>query len=140
MPKNVGIEIFFIAKTVVDRDEVKKWLEYLEADEFDPQFESKTNAELLTELAGRRCYKSYQIGLNPNITKIRLDIAEYIENILKSGHGSVMEHASYSFAIEGVSRVFTGEMNRHRAGMAISEGSMRYIRFDNMPYWIQPSI
>jgi flavin-dependent thymidylate synthase len=53
---------------------------------------------------------------------------------------SVFEHATWTWAIEGCSRVFTGEMNRHRAGVAISEGSMRYIRFDNIAYWLPLSI
>jgi len=54
---------------------------------------------------------------------------------------SVLEHSTYSFAIENVSRVFTGEMNRHRAGWAISEGSMRFIRFSEaVPYWEPTSI
>jgi thymidylate synthase (FAD) len=78
--------------------------------------------------------------LNPNVTKVRKDWTDYFNNILSSGHGSVLEHASYSFAIEGVSRVFTGEMNRHRAGVAISEGSMRYIRFEDIPWWMPDSI
>lgn len=40
---------------------------------------------------------------------------------------SVLEHSTWTVAIEGVTRVFTGEMNRHRAGVAVSEGSMRFI-------------
>jgi thymidylate synthase (FAD) len=102
--------------------------------------EDKTEGDVIVEAAGRRCYMSFEPKLNPNVTKIREDIGEYIDNILKSGHGSVIEHVSYTFAIENVSRVFTGEMNRHRAGMAISEGSMRYIRFDDIPYWVPTSI
>lgn len=140
MAHTVEIGIFFIANTKVNEQEAKNWMEHIGADEFDINLGVKTDAEALIELAGRRCYMSFQKGLNPNVTKIRTDIGEYIENILKSGHGSVLEHASYTFAIEGVSRVFTGEMNRHRAGMAISEGSMRYIRFTDMGYWVPPSI
>jgi thymidylate synthase (FAD) len=64
----------------------------------------------------------------------------FIENILKARHGSVLEHVTYTFAIENVSRVFTAEMNRHRAGWAISEGSMRYIRFSDIPFWLPFSI
>ena len=94
----------------------------------------KTSGERLVELMGRRCYLSFQPGkLNPNVSKIRDDIKEYCDNILKSGHGSVLEHVTFTFAIEGVSRVFTAEMNRHRAGVAVSEGSMRYIRYTNIP-------
>lgn len=95
----------------------------------------------LAGLAAKRCYMSFEVGMNPNVKKIREDWTEYLDNILKSGHGSVLEHVSWTWAIEGCTRVFTGEMNRHRAGVAISEGSMRYIRFDeSIPYWIPLSI
>jgi len=67
-------------------------------------------------------------------------MANYLDNILRSGHGSVLEHSVYTFAIEGVSRVFTAEMNRHRAGVAISEASLRYIRFDDIPFWMPHSL
>jgi thymidylate synthase (FAD) len=83
---------------------------------------------------------SFEPGLNPNVTRVRKDIIAFIENILKSRHGSILEHSSYTFAIENISRVFTAELNRHRAGWAISEGSMRYIRFADIPYWMPFSV
>lgn len=87
------------------------------------------------------CYMAFDTTQNPNLQRVRKDWAEYLDNILKVGHGSVCEHANYSFAIENVSRVFTAEMNRHRAGWAISEGSMRFIRFSEaVPYWEPDSI
>ncbi len=140
MPHNVDIKTFFIAKSKVDEFEVNDWMNYLKANDFNLNLKEKTDAEALIELAGRRCYMSFQPGLNKNVTKIRTDIVEYIDNIMKSAHGSVLEHYTYTFAIEGVSRVFTGEMNRHRAGWAISEGSMRYIRFDDIGWWMPPSM
>ncbi len=91
----------------------------------------------LVGTAAKRCYMSFEPGMNPNVTKVRRDWHDYLTNILESGHGSVLEHATCTFAIEGVTRVFTGEMNRHRAGWAISEGSMRYIRYqDQVPFWM----
>lgn len=146
MPTKVPIEIFCIAQTVVDRAEVQRWLDYVGvADPLAIMANADTvgvsNPALLIALAGKRCYKSFEPGLNPNVTKIRADYAEYFDNILKSGHGSVLEHSVYNFAIENVSRVFTAEMNRHRAGWAISEGSLRFIRFgENIPYWEPDSI
>ena len=86
------------------------------------------DAELLAEVAGRVCYKSFGVGLNPNITKIREDPRVYLENILKSKHGSVIEHAYVTFAFLNVSRVFTHELVRHRVGVAISQESLRYVR------------
>ncbi len=68
--------------------------------------EALNPGELLLEFGGRACYRSWEPGLNPNVTKIRTDRTEYFANILRSGHGSVLEHASYSFALRDVSRVF----------------------------------
>ena len=62
--------------------------------------------ELLVEFGGRACYRSWEPGLNPNVTRVRTDQREYFANILASAHGSVLEHASYSFALRNVSRVF----------------------------------
>jgi len=92
--------------------------------------------ELLVEVGGRLCYKSFAIGLNPNVTKIREDSTAYHHNILKSGHGSVLQHANYTFVIDGVSRVFTHELVRHAMGVSHSQESMRYVRLDNIPMWI----
>lgn len=142
MATKVKIGIFNISRSVVDREEVKRWLEFLGVEGFTlPDDEVITNPALLIALAAKRCYKSFDTSLNPNLARIRTDWAEYLDNVMKSGHGSVLEHSVYSFAIENVSRVFTGEMNRHRAGWAISEGSMRFIRFgDAVPYWEPDSI
>ena len=142
-------EVFLIAKSAPDDVEIRRWLDALGCDEGVseryangrprlisgvPEGAVKSTGERIVELAGRRCYLAFQPGkLNPNVQRIREDIADYCENILKSGHGSVLEHVNFTFAIENVSRVFTGEMNRHRAGMAISEGSMRFIRYTDIP-------
>ena len=63
--------------------------------------------ELLVEFGGRACYRSWEPGLNVNVTRVRTDRQQYFENLLRSAHGSVLEHASYSFALRNVSRVFT---------------------------------
>lgn len=130
--------VFLIAKSTPIDQSVKEWLSSIGCDDktataYATATDEKSNGERITELAGRRCYLSFSIGLNPNVSRIRADIAEYCENILKSGHGSTLEHTSFTFAIENVSRIFTAEMNRHRAGMAISEGSMRFIRYNDIP-------
>lgn len=139
---NVDIEIFNIARTMVDREQVRQWLNRIGATGYEiPAEGTVPDPALLVALAAKRCYMSFEPGLNPNVTKVRSDLTEYLDNILASGHGSVLEHSVYTFAIEGVSRVFTGEMNRHRAGWAISEGSMRFIRFDrNIPWWMPTSL
>lgn len=141
MPRDVDIKIFQIARTAIDREEVARWMQHIGADNFRiPSIVNVSNPALLIALAAKRCYMSFEPGLNPNVTRVRSDYVEYFDNILKSGHGSVLEHASYSYAIEGVSRVFTAEMNRHHAGWGVSEGSLRFIRFDkDIPFWMPHS-
>lgn len=142
MPRIVPIEFFPIARTAVDRRAVRAWLDHLGASDFDiPPPDAATDPALLVALAAKRCYMSFQPGLNPNVTRVRADLADYLGNVLAQGHGSVLEHAVYTFAIEGVSRVFTAEMNRHRAGWGISEGSLRFIRFGReIPFWLPTSL
>jgi thymidylate synthase (FAD) len=97
-------------------------------------------AETLVEFAGRACYRSWEPGLNPNVTRVRTDRQEYFANILASGHGSVLEHATFSFAFREVSRVFTHELVRHRAGSAFSQESLRYVRLTDIGFRVPPAL
>jgi len=94
-----------------------------------------SDGEALVEFGGRLCYRSWAPGLNPNVTRVRTSSSDYLANLVASGHGSVLEHANYSFIFSNVSRVFTHEFVRHRAGVAVSQESMRYVRLDNIPFW-----
>jgi thymidylate synthase (FAD) len=96
--------------------------------------------ELLVEFGGRACYRSWEPGLNPNVARVRTDQREYFENLLRSAHGSVLEHASYSFALRNVSRVFTHELVRHRAGSAFSQESLRYVRLADIGFRVPPAL
>src|SRR5271165_5385101 len=96
--------------------------------------------ELLVEFGGRACYRSWEPGLNVNVTRVRADRREYFENLLRSAHGSVLEHASYSFALRNVSRVFTHELVRHRAGSAFSQESLRYVRLTDIGFRVPPAL
>lgn len=96
--------------------------------------DAKTDGELLIEAAGRMCYCSWKPGLNPNVTKVREGNREYIGNILAQKHGSVLEHVNTTWAFLNVSRVFTHELVRHRAGTAISQESLRYVRLTDIPF------
>jgi thymidylate synthase (FAD) len=96
--------------------------------------------ELLVEFGGRACYRSWEPGLNVNVTRVRTDRQQYFENLLRSAHGSVLEHASYSFALRNVSRVFTHELVRHRAGSAFSQESLRYVRLTDIGFRVPPAL
>ena len=92
-----------------------------------------TGGERLAEFAGRLCYMSQR---NP----AKRGTAEYLENIKKQGHGSVLEHANYSLLLEGVSRSLTHELVRHRAGFSYSQLSQRYVDESEANFVLPPAI
>lgn len=92
-----------------------------------------TDGERLAEFAGRLCYMSQA---NP----ARRPTREYIDNIKKQGHGSVLEHANYTLLLEGVSRSLTHELVRHRAGFAYSQLSQRYVDESNAAFVVPPAV
>lgn len=64
-----------------------------------------------------------------------------IRHVLDSGHHSVLEHASFTFFISGVSRALSHQLVRHRIGVSYSQQSQRYCAFeDGFNYVIPPSI
>ena len=92
-----------------------------------------TDGERLAEYAGRLCYMSQKNPANR-------DTREYLDNIKRQGHGSVLEHANYSLLIEGVSRSLTHELVRHRAGFAYSQLSQRYVDESHAAFVVPPAI
>jgi thymidylate synthase (FAD) len=131
-----------IAETKLDLEGVQKFMERYDAtDWFNRVRATQPNdTEFLIELSGRACYKSYGIGLNPNVTKIREDSRDYLTNVLAKGDGSILEHANVTFAFLNVSRVATHEIVRHRAGTAISQESLRYVRPQEISFWLPPDL
>ena len=101
--KTIEPQIFLIGETKVNPIEVKRYLKHIGAENWTT--DATTDIEYLSELFGRGCYKSYEIGLNPNISKIRKGNDVYLDNILKSGHGSVLEHVWLNWMFCDVSRV-----------------------------------
>lgn len=135
--KKVHPEVRLIARPELDYDELaayleevggESWLERVDRGDLD-------DAQNLAEFAGRICYRSWQPGLNPNISRIRPDQQTYLTNILSSAHGSVLEHVNFSFVLHNVTRVATHELVRHRAGAAVSQESLRFVRLDDLPFW-----
>lgn len=122
-----------VAETRLVQEGLQNYLNEVGAPTYWPKGHS--DGESLVEVEGRMCYRSFEVGLNPNVTRIRKDHDEYIANILKSGHGSVLEHGTVSFIIT-CSRIATHELVRHRAGAAYSQESMRFVRLDDVPMWV----
>src|SRR5438876_2947769 len=89
--------------------------------------------ERLAEYAGRLCYMSQH---NP----INRTTADYLENIKKQGHGSVLEHAVYVLLIEGISRSCSHELVRHRAGFGYSQLSQRYVDESHAAFVLPPAM
>jgi len=91
----------------------------------------------LCKVAGQVCYMSF----GPKRT-FNEHAERYFNNLKSSGHGSVFEHATFSFLLYGVSRSVTHELVRHRAGFGFSQVSQRYVsgrvlRFVERPEYAQ---
>lgn len=82
--------------------------------------QSATEAEELVEAAGRMCYMSFGAAQSPRTNP------EYLANLIRLGHESVLEHVTWGFVLTGVSRSFTHQLVRHRVGIAISQLSQQY--------------
>ncbi|MEU8278220.1 FAD-dependent thymidylate synthase [Microbispora bryophytorum] len=135
----VSPEVFLISRPEVDYVELAEYLRAVGGESWlqrvDESREGWNDGQNLAEFAGRTCYRSWEPGLNPNVTRVRSDQGEYLRNILASAHGSVLEHVNYTFALHNVSRVFTHELVRHRVGVAISQESLRFVRLNDIPFW-----
>jgi thymidylate synthase (FAD) len=102
----------------VDQDAVDRFLAAHAVESWSS--DSSVGAEVLTEMSGRCCYMSFakpRPGGN----------SAYLGHIKETGHGSVLEHGVWNFVIWGVSRSFTHELVRHRAGWSYSQLSQRFV-------------
>lgn len=131
-------KVHLIARPQLDWDAIGTYLESVGGGHWTASHDRDAgwDTQDLVEFAGKMCYRSWEPGLNPNVRKVREDQGAYLTNILASGHGSVLEHATYSFVFQDVSRVFTHEVVRHRPGTAVSQESLRFVRLDRIPVWL----
>ena len=152
-------QVFLIGETRVVEEGLAAYLNHIGVPEW--KSDALNDAELIVEVMGRLCYRSFKPGLNPNVTRVREHNSDYLANILKVRHGSVVEHPVMNFIFADVSRVFTEELVRHRVGRryddrdelqdtglyefitlgydALSQESLRFVRFDNIGFWV-PSV
>lgn len=131
--KAVEPKVYLVGESALNLDNVDDFLD----DTGNPEWttDAPSFSEELIEIMGRNCYKSFKPGDNPNVTKVRNGNEKYLRNILESGHGSVLEHATLNFIFTNVSRVLTHELVRHRVGTAISQESLRFVRLDEIGFW-----
>ena len=110
--------VYLVGRQATNEPEIERFL----ADHGVSHWQTDTSVagEKLAEIAGRVCYMSFakpRPGGNQ----------AYVDRILSVKHGSVLEHAVWNFIITGVSRTFTHELVRHRAGFGYSQLSQRYV-------------
>jgi thymidylate synthase (FAD) len=131
--------VHLIAKPAVSLDSLREFL-----GGFDPKLEFTQYLDdptplppssQLCKVAGQNCYASW----GPKRTYNK-DATRYFENLKESGHGSVLEHANFSFLFYGISRSLTHEWIRHRL-MSYSQLSQRYVsgrvlRFVERPEYV----
>ena len=98
------------------------------------EFEVVGDADGLAAFAGRLCYRSFN---RPNPKTARNE--DYLKNIIDQGHFSVLEHASVTFLVRGVSRALLTELTRHRH-LSFSVVSQRYVRYDRTQPVIPPAL
>jgi thymidylate synthase (FAD) len=101
---------------------------------FIGQYPGPSEPDELAEMGGRLCYLSWGRP-NPETA----DNPGYIRNIIKQMHFSVLEHASVTFYIDGVTRNFTHELIRHRH-LSFSEVSQRYVDVSEFPFVWHPGL
>jgi thymidylate synthase (FAD) len=128
MGKQVPIRCYTISRPSLDLGAIGQFL--ADEDLAWHRTGSKPGDELI-ELAGRLCYMSFGERQSPR------ENAAYINNLIVQGHESVLEHASWTFLIVGVTRAFTHQLVRHRVGFAFSQLSQQYYDHSEISY-IEP--
>lgn len=93
----------------------------------DPQNEG--NGDDIAEFAGRQCYRSWTNGRAP---------AEYIDNVISEGHGSIFQHSNIVMQITGISRALSHELVRHGTGTGFSQESQRYVDAKDIRFVVPP--
>ncbi len=119
--------VYLVGKQILDEEMLKAFL-----DDEGMAFKTDTEvpAEIIAEAAGRTCYMSFGKGRKTN--------ADYLDRIISSHHGSVLEHAVWNFLITGISRSLTHELIRHRAGWGYSQLSQRYVDESDAQFVVPP--
>lgn len=101
------------------------------------------NATSLIYSAFRQCYHAgFVADMWPRLLSGEIEHekqAEFVAKVLDSGHISPIEHVSFTFAVEGVSRALTHQLVRHRLA-SYSQQSQRYVDGSKFDYILPPAI
>jgi thymidylate synthase (FAD) len=134
------MRVLLIAHTVITgwgnmRD--AGWLDYQPADDEpieDYENRGDVDADHLAEFGGRLCYQSWERPNPKTATN-----AGYLNNIIGQQHFSVLEHASATFYLDGISRSLTHELVRHRH-LSFSQVSQRYVDSSDVTFVQRPEV
>ena len=95
--------------------------------------------EEVVALGARLCYSKARVDDLLERVSSR-DQTDFVNRIMGMGHDSVLEHASFTFGIEGVSRVLLAQITRHRLA-SFSVQSQRYVSYESgFGYIVPPKI
>lgn len=140
---DTGNNVFLVSRPELIVDGLEQYLKTLDvfvASKYTGEIDDRlhdgttTDAEEIATMFGKLCYRSWHESLNPNLTSVRNSVPDYVRNLIKQAHGSVLEHVNFGFIIIS-SRIATHEQVRHRAGTAYSQESQRYVRLsDGIPF------
>jgi thymidylate synthase (FAD) len=114
------VKVFLIAEPTIDWREFAR---FTDSERVQHHADPSHPSAQLAEIAGRICYMSYGKG--------RKTTKEFIDNIVQSGHHSVLEHANFTLFITGISRSCSHELVRHRH-LSFSQLSQRYVDESNV--------
>ncbi len=120
--------VYLVGRQVMHEAEIDRFLADHDVSHWTT--DTEVAGEKLAEVAGRLCYMSFAKPRPGGNTA-------YLGHIKEVGHGSVMEHAVWNFIITGVSRSFTHELVRHRAGFGYSQLSQRYVD-ESVAEYVEP--
>jgi thymidylate synthase (FAD) len=97
------------------------------------------NPEEVVALGARLCYSKARV--DDLLTRVEAkDQTDFVHKIMGMGHDSVLEHASFTFGIEGVSRTLLAQITRHRVA-SFSVQSQRYVSYESgFGYIVPPKI
>ena len=123
MKVHLAPKVILVTRPSIDWDGVDELLAEYGEDATWRRGDSDAEAESIPELMGRLCYGSW------GSRQGRIGARDYLANILSSGHGSVLEHANWSFVVVRASRGHSAQLARHRSGFAHSVESTHFIRY-----------
>ena len=78
-------------------------------------------------LSARTCYSA--LSLDALMSKVESDQSDFLRGVIRSGHHSVLEHASFTFYVSNVSRALLAQITRHRIA-SFSVQSQRYVSME----------